>query len=55
VQAVDLDGVGEWSPSWKFSTLKTGLYAIEIGRNGIIVYPNPTTGKFRVRGSGLKG
>jgi hypothetical protein len=51
VLASNLAGEGEWSPSRKFSTLITGLQETEIGKDGIVLYPNPTTGKFRVLSS----
>jgi hypothetical protein len=49
VQALNLAGEGEWSETRKFSTIITGLQETEIGKNEIVLYPNPTNGKFRIR------
>jgi hypothetical protein len=49
VRAVNLAGEGEWSTSRKFSTLITGLQETVIGKNEIVLYPNPTKGKFSAR------
>jgi hypothetical protein len=51
VQAVNSAGEGEWSETRKFSTVITGLQETEIAKDGIVLYPNPTTGKFKVQRS----
>jgi hypothetical protein len=51
VLAANLAGEGEWSPSRKFNTLITGVNETSDERNGLVVYPNPTNGKFRVLSS----
>lgn len=49
VQAVNLAGEGDWSEARKFSIIITGLRETEIGKDEIVLYPNPTNGIFCIR------
>jgi hypothetical protein len=51
VQAANLAGEGNWSETWQFSTLITGIHENALEKEGVQVYPNPTTGLFRVQSS----
>jgi hypothetical protein len=51
VQAANLAGEGNWSETRQFSTLITGIHENALEKEGVQVYPNPTTGLFRVQSS----
>ncbi len=53
VQAVNPAGEGNWSETRQFSTQITGVHETPVEKEGVMVYPNPTTGKFTIHGSGF--
>lgn len=53
VQAVNLAGEGNWSDTRQFSTQINGVHETPVEKEGVMVYPNPTTGKFTIHGSGF--
>jgi hypothetical protein len=54
VQAANLAGKSSWSETRQFSTLITGIHENALEKERVRVYPNPTTGKFKVQGLKFK-
>ena len=54
LQAANLAGESNWSETRQFSTLITGINVNILEKEGVEVWPNPTTGKFKVQGLKFK-